>query len=417
MISQRSFYKLIQTVFFGLISFTLMWALWGEITYTTVVYTIACFGLFIFNFAVFQNRKLYPVMLKLVPTYACFAVWSAFMVIAYEFFYSVHSEVDFFGCHMDSYAVFFIKAFLVISACMFFVDFNKVYETKFFKLILALILVTSTLFTIRATTVYADALRARETMEMLGDEKYLFGTPSYAMIYGMALLFPIFLQKCKNEKGMSKVFYIICTIMIGYMIIASQFATASIIAIIGTMIFLFFNIKGNVKVLLLSVLLITIVFIHCFELDSMFLQFMSQKVNGTWSVKLQDMADSLLSGDFIGSLSVRTDLYDKSLRAFSESPLFGKLSTPTYTLGGHATAIDTLGLVGIIGFIPLIFTIYFQFKRMKYTCNYRKNKAAIIACVVEFIILVFLKNIVTSFAIFLSFFVLAPFILKMEKKG
>lgn len=416
MISQRSFYKLIQTVFFGLISFTLMWALWAEIPYNTVIYTVACFGIFILNFAIFQKRSLYPFMLKLMPTYACFAVWSAFMVIAYGFFYSVHSEVNFLGYHVDAYAVFFIKVFLMTSSCMFFVDFNKVHETKLFKLLLGLIVLTSTLYTIRATSVYSDAIRARETMEYMGEEEYLFGTPGYAIIYGMALLVPIFLQKCKNEKGKSRWFYIICTAMIGYMILASQFATASVIAIVGILIFVFLNVKGNVKILLFSILLILILFIHGLGIDSIFLISLSESVEGAWSVKLQDLAESLSSGILRGSLLGRTDLYGKSMGAFAESPLFGKLSRYTDSIGGHATAIDTLGLVGIVGFIPLMLMVYFQFKRMKYTCDYKKNKVAIIACVVEFIILIFLKNIVTSYAIFFSFFVLAPLMLKIEPK-
>lgn len=415
MISQKSFYKLIQTVFFGLISFTLVWALWTEIPYNTVIYTVACFGLFVLNLAAFQNRNLYPYMLKIMPVYACLAIWSAFMVIGYGFFYSVHTEIDFLFYNTDSYAVFFMKVFLIITPCMFFVDFNKLYETKFFKITVGIILVTSTLFTIRATNFYSDALRARDTMELRGEEEYLLGTPGYAIIYGLALLFPIFLQKCKDEKGKSRWFYIISTMMIAYMIIASQFATASILALIGTIVFLFFYFKGNTKLIFFFVVTTVVVFVHGFELDSLILSSLSNKVDGTWSVKLQDMADSLSSGDFMGSLLSRTDLYGKSFQAFLESPLFGKLSKPTNNLGGHATAIDTLGLVGIVGFIPLMFTVWFQYKRMKYTCNYMKNKSAINACVIEFIILIFLKNIVTSFAIFFSFFVLAPLLLKIQK--
>ena len=416
MISQKSFYKLIQTVFFGLISFTLMWALWFEIPYSTTIYTMACFGLFIFNIAVFQNRNLYPFMLKITPVYVCLALWSAFMVIGYGFFYSVHTEVDFLIYNTDSYAVFFMKVFLIITHCMFFVDFNKLHETKFFKIILGIILTTSTLFTIRATSYYSDALRARETMELRGEEKYLLGTPGYAIIYGFALLFPIFLQKCKNEKGKSRRFYIVSTVMVMYMIVASQYATAAILALIGTIVFLFFYLKGNTKVVFLFVIITVLLFVHIFGIDSLILSSLSDKVDGTWSVKLQDMADSLSKGDFMGSVLSRTDLYSKSIQAFSESPLFGKLSKQTSSIGGHATAIDTLALVGIVGFIPLMFTVLFQYKRMKYTCNYAKNRAAIIACTVEFIILIFLKNIITSFAIFFSFFVLAPMLLKIQKE-
>lgn len=416
MISQRNAYNLIQTAFFAVISCTLMWALWIEIPSHDILYTIVCIAMFILNLAVFERKRLYPLMIRLLPVYSCIILWSIFMIIAFSSFHNVHSEIELFSYQIDAYAVFFIRMLFVIVASMFYIDFNTINDSKIFKLIVGLIIVTSVVYTIRAINMYPDALRARNIMEMRNEEEFLFGTPGYAIIYGISLLVPVFLQKCKNEKGKSRIFYAVCTVMIVYMIFVSQFATAVFLAIIGTLVFLFFNVKSKAKTIFLLLLLIFTLLIHLFNIDSMFFVFLSEKVDGSWSEKLQDMAESLSNGDFIGTLSSRVDLYTTSMKTFAESPLFGKLSKYTGDIGGHATAIDTLGLVGILGFIPFILMIYFQFRRMKCTCNYKKNKAAIISCVIEFILLVFLKNIITSYAIFFSFFVLAPLILKMEKR-
>ena len=155
-------------------------------------------------------------------------------------------------------------------------------------------------------------------------------------------------------------------------------------------------------------------YVHITKMDIALIDTLANSVEGIWSEKLHDISESLSGSTLSGSVAARGDLYQTSLNTFFESPLFGLMANTLSSLGGHATAIDILGLTGIFGFIPFVLTIVYNFKRVCRTCNFPKNKASIIACNIEFIVLIFTKNIITALAVFFAFFVLFPLLLKIE---
>ena len=235
------------------------------------------------------------------------------------------------------------------------------------------------------------------------------------MVYGMALIFPVFLQKIKNAQTKSdRIIYLIFAALIFYVIMVSQFATALLIAIIGSLIFFLFSMGGNKKVIVIIIIACLFFYVHVTKMDIALIDTLANSVEGIWSEKLHDISESLSGSTLSGSLSERNDLYQESLKTFAESPMFGIMANTTGSLGGHATAIDILGLVGIFGFIPFVLTIIYNFKRVCRTCNFPKNKASIIACNIEFIVLIFTKNIITSLSVFFAFFVMFPLLLKIE---
>lgn len=415
--TKKDYFKGLQLFCFAIIVLNFEWALWTVLPRSSTLFSIACMGVFTLNL-IMAFIKLYKIKwCNYLPTYITFIIWSVIMIVVSHFFYHVYRNVTFLFFTLDAHAIFYIRMFVSILPCMFLVDVCDFKETKLFKYIFGLIILSNTFFTLRAVQVFPDALRARGTMENLGEEQYLLGTPDYAMVYGMALVFPALLQKCKNAKtGNEKIFYIICTAMVAYIITASQFATALLIMLIGALIFAFVNMKFSKKIIFISIILLVFILNWGLHLDEIFLNWLSGVVNGTWAEKLQDIALSISSGDISGSLLGRQDLYQKSIKAFFESPIFGKMLKNTSNIGGHATALDILGLAGIVGFIPFGLTIVFNYFRLKATCNYNKNKAAIIACVIEFAFLAFSKNIITSLSIFFSFFVMIPFLLKLGEE-
>lgn len=392
------------------------WAIWSSLPMNSTIFALSCMGIFMLNFFVIIKNYKSNTLKRVIPEYVVFIIWSLIMIVVYAVFYHIYQNVTFLFFTMDGHAIFFIRLFVSIIPCMFFVDFCDIKETKFFKALFALIIFSNAFFTFRAVQVYPDAIRARATMENWGQEAVIFGTPDYAMVYGMAIIFPILLQKCKNAppRSATKWLYIICTVLVAYMIIVSQFATALLLTLFATISFFLLNMKPHKMIIVISISLFVIVFVRALGLDVLLLETLSEMVSGTWAEKLQDLSQTLSGGVATGSVSGRTDLYTKSLQAFAESPIFGKMLKATTNIGGHATAIDILGLSGLIGFVPFAFTIYCNFKRIKSTCNYQKNKVAILTCTVEFIILVFLKNIITSLSVFFAFFVMVPFLLKLE---
>lgn len=396
-------------------AFSLEWALWTEFSFSSMLFSVACIGGVLLTFVYVAPYMEEIRWKKVIPEYMHYLFWILVMVIANEFFYERYSKITFIFLTMDAHAIFFVRLLVSVLPFMFFVDQNKFKETKLFKAIIGIVIATNAFYTFRAVQFFPNAIRARATMEYIGGEEFLYATPDYAMVYGLALIFPVFLQKIKNsEQRIDKIIYLIYAALSFYVILVSQFATALIIAIVGTLIFFMLGMAGNKRVVILLVLAFLLFYVHITKMDVEFLTMLANSVDGTWAEKLQDMADSLSGSALSGSLSTRNDLYQTSLDTFLESPLLGIMAYSNGKLGGHATAIDILGLSGLIGFIPFALTYVYNFKRVCRTCNFPKNKAAIIACNIEFIILVFTKNIITSLSLFFAFFVLMPLILKAE---
>lgn len=407
--------KLGQTGCLLLTAFYLEWALWSDFSFSNRIFQIGCIGGFALIFLYAAPKVQEIKWKKVMPEYMHYLIWIAIMAIAYGFFYSTHSKISFIFITGDAYAIFFIRLLVSVIPFMFFVDQNNFKETKLFKLILAAVIGTNAFYTFRAVQFFPDAIRARATMEYIGAEEFLFATPDYPMVYGMALIFPVFLQKVKNaQTRFDRILYLIFTALIFYVLLVSQFATALLIAIIGGLLFFLFSMRGNRRVMVLIVVSFVVLYVHVTKMDVAILNFLADSIEGTWSGKLHDIALSISGSSLSGSVSDRTDLYQKSIKTFLESPIFGIMAHPTGSLGGHATAIDILGLTGIFGFIPFALTIFYNFKRVCRTCNFPKNKAAIITCHIEFIVLVFSKNIITSLSLFFAFFVLVPLLLKVE---
>lgn len=410
--------KLGQTMCLMFTALTLLWALWTELPYTSTLFSLACIGGFALVL-LYAAPNIEELKWKyIIPEYMYFFFWIAIMVIANEFFYANHNKITFLFLTMDSHAIFFVRLLVAVIPFMFFVDQNKFKDTKLFKFILGAVIGTNAFYTFRAVQFYPDAIRARATMEMMDAEALLYATPDYSMVYGMALIFPVFLQKIKNAQTKSdRIIYLIFAALIFYVIMVSQFATALLIAIIGSLIFFLFSMGGNKKVIVIIIIACLFFYVHVTKMDIALIDTLANSVQGIWSEKLHDISESLSGSTLSGSLSARNDLYQTSLKTFFESPFFGLMANPFSSLGGHATAIDILGLTGIFGFIPFVLTIIYNFKRVCRTCNFPKNKASIIACNIEFIILIFTKNIITALAVFFAYFVLFPLILKVENES
>ncbi len=407
--------KLAQLMCLAFTAFYLEWALWGEFSFSDILFPLGCVGGFALIF-IYAAPKVQEIKWKkVVPEYMHYLIWIAIMVIANEFFFENYRKITFIFITADAHAIFFIRLLVSVIPFMFFVDQNKFKDTKVFKLILAVVIGTNAFYTFRAVQFFPDAIRARATTEYIGGEEFLFATPDYAMVYGMALIFPVFLQKVKNAKTkFDRIVYLIFTALIFYMVVVSQFATALLIAIVGALIFFLFSMKGNRRMMVLIVASFLILYVHITKMDVEILNFLADSIEGTWSEKLRDISASISGSTLSGSLSDRSNLYQTSLNTFLKSPFFGIMADKTGNLGGHATAIDILGLTGIFGFIPFALMIFYNFRRVYRTCNFSQNKAAIIACHIEFIVLVFSKNIITSLSLFFAFFVLVPLLLKVE---
>lgn len=414
--NSKSLLEKIEGLCFYVIALNLLWSFFAD-SFLTHFFLVACvliFGIMIINSV--RNIRSYSSASNAL-LYFSIILWSLIMVFVYEFFYPVYSKINFLFITADSHSVFFMRVLVAIVPCIAFSNRNSIKFGKLFKAIVLIVLIISFIYTTRAIIVDPDAIRARAVMRENDLGHILKYTPPFAMVYSYALLIPWFVHKCCFTTGKNKWFYIVCTLLLAYIILVSQFATALIIAIIGALVYLLFVSKNRTR-LFIAILSIVVLYIIIFmDGGAEVFNRLANNVQGAWSLKLKDIATVLAGGEDSGSISGRQKLYKESIIAFFKSPVIGKFLNETGNIGGHATGIDVLGLTGLLGFIPFMLSIYSNSLRMKKNCGYNKIKSVVVASTVQFVILVFTKNIITSLAIFFTYFAFIPLLVKSEGNG
>lgn len=414
-ISKNSnFFKTVGILCVGLIGVYLLWPLWNE-TPLSSSFAIACVGLFGIMAIEGLTRTRAKVPSGVVVGYFALLLWMLILAVVYENYHSVHSRSNFLFLNLDSYAMFFVMLFVSCIPAMLYSDIYKIKLNKTTKLLFFLILVTTAYFTMRATGFDINAIRNRQSIENSLNSGILYGTPNYSVVYSFMLLIPFFLHKTLSTNGKNRAYYIVCLALMIYIIIASQLATALVLTLFGVLVYAFFYTKSVAKVLVLVIVL----FLGFLVIDNNgydLLISLSGKVEGSWSVKLVDMAKSLVGEQGSGTVSGRTELYKSSFESFLKSPFVGKFIQNDGAIGNHATAIDVLGLSGIVGFVPFIIAIVCNGYRMKFGSDFDDMKPVIIAIVLQFLVMVFTKNVITALPIFFTFFALVPMLVKSEEK-
>ncbi len=403
----------IYNIAFIIISLNLLWAFFADSVLAKLFYP-ACIIISFYMFYFLSTNSKMKKDESII--YLSFVVWILVMAVAYIFFYDVHSEISFLFFSGDSYGIFFIRLFVSVLPCIFFVDNNIFKINKVTKFLFFIVVLTSLLFVLRAVIFDPDAIRLRKIMYNNGYEDIIKYTPGYAMVYAYAILLPAFLHKMVNTSGNTKTFYAFCFFSMAYILLVSQYATALIMGIVGVFVYLFLIAKPQTRAYLGVIYLVLGIILLLTNGGAEIFEWLSTKVDGKWAEKLQDIAVTLSGGEAVGDVSARTVRYELSFKAFLESPLFGKFAKETGGLGGHSTALDVLGLTGIIGFIPCMYSIYGTYLRMKNHPSFEKSKPAAITCVLVFLIMIFSKNMITSLPVFFAFYVMVPLLLKSEEE-
>ena len=415
--NSMSFVVRIQWICFCIIGLNMLWPYFSE-TPISRFHSVACLCIFC------------TVMLNVVfgldshgstkgngTFYSAFITWSILMILVFHYYHNVHKTIDFLFFRTDSYAIFFINVMTSVLPCMLMVDISKIKLGKTFKVIVLIVVIVTAFFALRAIAINPNALRERGRMEREEGEGILIGTPSYSNTYGYALLLPAFLHRYRMASGKNRIYYMTVVLILSYIVLVAQFATALIIAIVGILAYLYIISDHKKRTLIASVAIpFAIIFLFS-NMASDFLLWVAANVEGVWSEKLKDIAMTLSAQSATGSVAGRIDYYTDSFNAFFASPIFGMFNeVDGVKIGGHAVAIDVLGMSGIIGFIPFSISVLGNYSRMRKYDSYERAKPAMIACVIQFVLLVFLKNIITSFGIFFAYYVLVPLLLKSEDK-
>lgn len=401
-------------LFFVFLNF--FWAVWTELSFSEVIYEVCTFALFGWAALYFFLNLKSKVSDSSMACVLCVGIWCLLMFGAYQICRN-HSTVSFLGFSMDSYAKIMIYDLVLLIPGMFLRDACVLKQKNIFKLALAVILISSLVLTMYAVAVYPNAMRSRVTAEMLGYEDILFGLPEYTNIYAMSLFFPWLLMKTKNEEGLNKLFYMVLAICLVLLVALSQFATALIAMIVGFVVYFIGISKDRPIRAMACILLFVLFFVVGMDTWGELLINISQNTEGDWADKLVEIGEFLQGNEASGDLGSRLDYYSTSWSSFVKSPLLGTITAGKMNFGGHATLFDILASVGIVGTIPFLIFIVLTIRKMLACATNTVSKASVWGTVAIFLVLLFLKNIISAISILYSFAVLLPILYNSEAQN
>lgn len=286
------------------------------------------------------------------------------------------------------------------------------------KILTSFVIVTIYLFLINMYYLSTDIYFAR----MMANYEYnipnysglaLFSGGGYYYIYGVILIAILALNNAIDcTKPMKKIFFFLAYFLLVYLVIKSNFATAFLMLLIGSMILLYFKTLKKFKhKILITFLLITVIVILFALYEEIILYLISiLPKDSIISIRLIGMVDDSDSSTFFE----RMDLMAKSFATIEDYFFFGKAAYYRYDynamaneMGLHTEWIDFIAKHGI--FISIIFFsfLYKSFKTLynKYkTTNY---SPVIITGIIVLILLGFL-NPISNTSCFLMLFTILP---------
>ena len=402
---------------FVVIVLYLLWPLFIEIPFSSNIYYIVVFSLFTWAIlALLANYRSASYGNTFWGMLISLAIWSVMMFGVYNFTYR-QKTISFIIFNIDTHARLILLSFILIITGMMLFEYAVLKETRVFRGVIFLIVTTCLFFSLRAVAVFPDALRARASAVAYGHEEYLFGTPSYSVVYSMALLAPHFLNLFSVSQGIKRWFYLYIVVALSLIIAVSQFATALIILMAEFIYYLVerkakYRNFGQIMVIIIAIsLMVFLPFIG----DALIL--ISAYISGAWSEKLVEIGVFLLGQGAMGDLGARTDLYRTSLQAFKESPIVGMLFGRTGVIGGHSTLLDMLALIGLFGTAFYFILLFNLNKRLMQKMTDRTLKITLQTITLGFVILIVTKDIASALAIQYTYFVVVPMLLLMKREN
>lgn len=180
--------------------------------------------------------------------------------------------------------------------------------------------------------------------------KYNIG--SFSFIYTLVLILPLLVYLIRDKK-INVIIGLICMVIIIMTILASEYTTALLflfICLISFFIPKYFGVKKNIWVII-GVLVL-------FFAGKPFLgQILESLANAVSSETIADRLSNLTlfftngTQHIDGDLESRVTIYNLSMDAFFESPIWGSRQAK---VGGHSYILDCLGKYGLLGLIAMV---------------------------------------------------------------
>ena len=259
-----------------------------------------------------------------------------------------------------------LTCLLIINGFLINGDHNGL---KIVAIVSLTIIIINSVGTIKIVSSESDAVRNMVIYSVKGDIKtyqhYLkSGMASFGQVHALPFLLPILIGLAKhNSVTKMKLILLLISFFSYYFIIKTAFTTPILLATVGMLLALFVTTNMRLNLFLLG-LFISLYFI--FANTGVLFHFLGGKkylFTDTFVLeRINDVSNSIMSGQTTGHVKVRGDLYLTSLSTFLKHPLLGGFETNS--AGGHAFILDRFAYFGLVGTVPFTVYLYYILKRV-----------------------------------------------------
>jgi len=230
------------------------------------------------------------------------------------------------------------------------------------------------------------------------------GVLSYASAHILALLCPLIVVNAFEVKQVwKKISLLFLAFLAIYVMYLTTITTSLLLALIFMMaVVVFYFSKGNTKRFIIWVSILSILLLVTGGLTGL-LSSSSQGDNYEIAEKLNDVSETIMTGESQGQIAGREREYNLTWDAIARNPLFGGANGPGDT-GQHSLFLDYWAYYGV--FCLFFFAGWWrELKRMKRLLN-NKLRSVYWICLWPIILLCFLKG-----PVFLPYYVLATIVI------
>ena len=265
---------------------------------------------------------------------------------------------------------YFFPFFFITATLFYLINSKKVKILKWIAIISFSILVFRAITGIIVEALFPMSARMFTANDDIEQYDYLakLGLGTYGYATGLIFVYPLLISLIKtNIPHKFKILIISFFILSITFLIETAFATALIFSILSLLGALLFSKNFKRNIFLVVFLLISLFIINTDVLTDKLLEFSKEAFvdNKVLTTKVNEIEESITYGVPTGDVDTRSNLYQKSWNAFITEPIIGTGSETT--IGGHATWLDLLGMIGIAGTILIaliMFSVYNDVKKL-----------------------------------------------------
>lgn len=235
------------------------------------------------------------------------------------------------------------------------------------------------------------------------------GIGSYGFFSGLSYTLPalIYITKYYVNKFLNRFFMFLVILLICISIFQAAIAVPILISFLAIIL----SLSGSKNITQTRILFILIVSLYIIipnrTIANVFYQISRYSSNTSTQVRMYDVGLAFETGVNLQNpetgVESRLSRAPIALEAFVESPFIGNRGVDPAT--GHLFWLYSLALFGLIGFIPLIYVIYYEIKTI-YKIIRPSYKFYYILCSLLYILLGFMKNLEANQIIFYMFFLI-----------